>query len=106
MLLPVIGFANGIAYWSLRIVPMLLSECPSFASLMMKASTSSGSYLHQLGGRLLTGRVEWDFPFSCFGICCTLNSALMTHGKRVFKNSCAFWKNRASFGCLALWNEG
>jgi hypothetical protein len=24
--------------------------------------------LHQLGGRLLTGRIEWDFPFSCFGI--------------------------------------
>jgi hypothetical protein len=35
---------------------------------MMKASTSSGWYLHQLGGRLLTGLVEWDFPFSCFGI--------------------------------------
>ena len=68
MLFPVIGFANGIAYWSLRIVPMLLSECPSFASLIMKASTSSGSYLHQLGGRLLTGLIEWDFPFSCFGI--------------------------------------
>jgi len=24
----------------------------------LKASTSSGSYLHQLGGRLLTGRIE------------------------------------------------
>jgi hypothetical protein len=35
---------------------------------MMKASTSSGWYLHQLGGRLLTGRIECDLPFSCFGI--------------------------------------
>jgi hypothetical protein len=24
--------------------------------------------LHQLGGRRLTGRIEWDFPFSCLGI--------------------------------------
>ena len=67
--LPVIGFTNGMAYWSLRTVPMLLRLCPSLASLIMKASTSSGSYLHQLGGRLLTGRIEWDFPFSCLGIC-------------------------------------
>jgi hypothetical protein len=35
---------------------------------MTRASTSSGWYLHQLGGRLLTGLVEWDLPFSCFGI--------------------------------------
>jgi hypothetical protein len=46
----------------------LLSECPSFASLIIKASTSSGWYLHQLGGRLLTGLVECARPFSCFGI--------------------------------------
>jgi hypothetical protein len=38
-----------------------------FSEFYMKASTSSGWYLHQLGGRLLTGRTEWDFPFSCFG---------------------------------------
>jgi hypothetical protein len=25
--------------------------------------------LHHAGGRLLTGRIEWDFPFSFFGIC-------------------------------------
>jgi len=68
MLLPVIGFTSGIAYWSLRIVPMALSEWPSLASLIMNDSTSSGWYLHQLGGRRLTGRIEWDFPFSCFGI--------------------------------------
>ena len=68
MLLPVIGFTKGIADWSRRMMPMLLIECPSLASLMMKASTSSGWYLHQFGGRLLTGRIEWDFPFSCFGI--------------------------------------
>ena len=49
-------------------VPMVLSEWPSLASLIMKASTSSGWYLHQFGGRLLTGLSEWDFPFSCFGI--------------------------------------
>src|SRR5665647_376634 len=67
-LLPVIGFTSGIAYWSLRIVPMLLMLWPSLANFIMKASTSSGSYLHQLGGRLLTGRIEWDLPFSCFGI--------------------------------------
>jgi hypothetical protein len=47
---------------------MLLSEWPSFASLIMNDSTSSGWYLHQLGGRLLTGRIEWDLPFSCFGM--------------------------------------
>ena len=68
MLLPVIGLTSGMAYWSLRIVPMLLSECPSLACFMMNASTSSGWYLHQLGGRLLTGLIECDFPFSCFGI--------------------------------------
>jgi len=69
MLLPVIGFTSGMAYWSLRMVPMLLRLWPSLASLIIKASTSSGSYLHQLGGRLLTGRMLCDFPFSCFGIC-------------------------------------
>ncbi len=69
MLLPVIGLTSGMAYWSRRIVPIPLSECPSLASFMMKASTSSGWYLHQLGGRLLTGLIECDFPFSCFGIC-------------------------------------
>ena len=58
MLLPVSGLTRGIAYWSRRIVPMLLSEWPSFASLIMNDSTSSGWYLHQLGGRLLTGRIE------------------------------------------------
>ena len=42
MLLPVIGFTNGIAYWSLRIVPIALSEWPSLASLIMNESTSSG----------------------------------------------------------------
>ncbi len=67
--LPVMGLTSGMAYWSLRIVPMLLVLWPSLASLMMKASTSSGSYLHQLGGLLLTGRIEWLFPFSCLGIC-------------------------------------
>ena len=72
MLLPVIGLTRGIAYWSLRIVPMALSEWPSLASLIMKASTSSGWYLHQFGGRLLTGRIECDFPFSCFGILLSL----------------------------------
>jgi len=64
---------------------MLLSECPSLASLMMKASTSSGWYLHQLGGRLLTGLIEWDFPFSCFGILCHLS--IKTHSTRIFKNA-------------------
>jgi hypothetical protein len=46
----------------------LLSEFPSFASLITNASTSSGWYLHQFGGRLLTGLVECDRPFSFFGI--------------------------------------
>jgi len=41
-LLPVMGFTSGMAYWSLRIVPMLLSEWPSLANLIMNASTSSG----------------------------------------------------------------
>ncbi len=68
MLLPVIGLTSGMAYWSRRTVPMLLVEWPSLASFMMNASTSSGWYLHQLGGRLLTGRMLCDFPFSCFGI--------------------------------------
>ena len=58
MVLPVMGLTSGMAYWSLRMVPMALRLCPSLASLIMKASTSSGSYLHQLGGRLLTGRIE------------------------------------------------
>ncbi len=66
--LPVIGLTSGMAYWSRRMVPMALMLWPSLASLMMKASTSSGWYLHQFGGRLLTGRIECDFPFSCFGI--------------------------------------
>ena len=68
MLLPVIGFTSGIAYWSLRMVPMALMLWPSLANFIMKDSTSSGWYLHQLGGRLLTGRIECDLPFSCFGI--------------------------------------
>ena len=68
MLLPVMGLTSGMAYWSRRIVPIELMLWPSLASFIMKASTSSGWYLHQLGGRLLTGRTEWDFPFSCFGI--------------------------------------
>ena len=42
MLLPVMGFTSGIAYWSRKIVPILLIEWPSLASLIMKASTSSG----------------------------------------------------------------
>ena len=42
MLLPVIGFTSGMAYWSLRIVPMALIEWPSLASLIMNESTSSG----------------------------------------------------------------
>ena len=71
---PVIGFTNGMECWSLRMVPMRLAVFPSFASLMTSASTSSGWYLHQFGVRLLTGRVECDFPFSCFGMCCHLNS--------------------------------
>jgi hypothetical protein len=29
MLLPVMGLTSGMAYWSRRIVPMPLSECPS-----------------------------------------------------------------------------
>src|SRR3989304_753484 len=68
MLLPVMGLTSGMAYWSRRMVPMLLRLCPSLASLIMNASTSSGWYLHQLGVLLLTGRMECDFPFSCFGI--------------------------------------
>jgi hypothetical protein len=55
IVLPVIGFTSGIAYWSLKIVPIRLGGFPSFASLITNASTSSGWYLHQLGGRLLTG---------------------------------------------------
>ena len=86
-LLPVMGLVRGMAYWSLRTVPMLLGVCPSLASLMMKASTSSGSYLHQLGGRLLTGRVACDFPFSCLGICTPLGFASMAHGERIFKSN-------------------
>jgi len=39
---PVIGFTSGMAYWSLRIVPMALIEWPSLASLIMNESTSSG----------------------------------------------------------------
>jgi len=78
MLLPVIGFTKGIAYWSLRMVPMLLRLWPSLASLIMKASTSSGWYLHQFGGRLLTGLIEWDFPFSCFGIFVSLEHSKPT----------------------------
>jgi len=68
MLLPVICLTSGMAYWSRRMVPIALVLWPSLASFIMKASTSSGWYLHQLGGRLLTGRTECDFPFSCFGI--------------------------------------
>ena len=98
MLLPVMGFTSGMAYWSLRMVPMLLRVCPSLASLMMKASTSSGSYLHQLGGRLLTGRMECDLPFSCFGICSPLGFAPLPHGKLVFKNSCVRLKKPVSVG--------
>jgi hypothetical protein len=89
---------------------MLLSECPSFASLMTNASTSSGWYLHQLGGRLLTGLIEWDFPFSCFGILYHLS--IKTHSTRIFKNidsfhefisslvSC-FWGMTPELACFA-----
>jgi hypothetical protein len=48
-------------------VPILPAECPSFASFMTMASTSSGLYLHQTGGLLLTGLIEWDFPRCFFG---------------------------------------
>jgi len=64
---PVIGLVNGTLCRSRRIVPISRGGCPSFPSLIMMASTSSGLYLHQEGGLLLTGRIEWDFPFSCFG---------------------------------------
>ena len=55
---------------------MLLSARPSLASLIMNASTSSGWYLHQFGGRLLTGLIECDFPLSCLGIDLSLLSSL------------------------------
>jgi hypothetical protein len=60
MLFPTKDFANGMPYWSRNMVPILLGGCPSLDSLMMRASTSSVSYLHQDGARLLTGRTEWD----------------------------------------------
>ena len=41
---------------------MMLGGFPSLESLRTKASISSGSYLNQAGGRLLTGRVEPELP--------------------------------------------
>lgn len=65
---PVIGLVNGTLCRSRSIVPISLAGCPSLASLTTIASTSSGLYLHHDGDLLVTGRIEWDFPFSCFGI--------------------------------------
>lgn len=54
---PVIGLVKGMPCWSRRIIPILLGGCPSLASLMTKASTSSAVYLHQDGVLLVTGLV-------------------------------------------------
>ena len=58
IVLPVIGFVNGMLCWSRRIVPISRGGCPSLASFMIMDSTSSGLYLHHGGGLLLTGRIE------------------------------------------------
>jgi len=41
---------------------MRLGVFPSFDSFRARASTSSGSYLNQAGGRLLTGLVDPELP--------------------------------------------
>ncbi len=49
-------------YLSRNNCPTMLGEFPSFDSLPARASTSSGSYLNQEGGRRLTGLVEPELP--------------------------------------------
>jgi len=66
---PVMGLVRGTPCWSRRIVPILLGLCPSLASLVTMASTSSGVYLDHVGGLLPTGRMECEAPFSFFGSC-------------------------------------
>jgi len=101
---PVIGFTKGIAFWSLRIAPMRLGGFPSFASLIIRASTSSGWYLHQVGDLLATGLIWCDFPFSCLGIPSHLNSVwakenrylkLLIHFCRPLLSSLGFARARA-----------
>src|SRR5207245_5238534 len=60
--LPAICETRGTPYLSRRIWPMMLGGFPSLESLRTRASISSGSYLNQEGGRLLTGRVEPELP--------------------------------------------
>jgi len=71
MVFPVMGLVSGMPWWSRSIVPILLGLCPSLASLIIMASTSSGVYLHHIGVLLPTGRVGCDFPFSVLGIVCS-----------------------------------
>ena len=59
---PITGLASGIPYLSRSIIPIVLALLPSFASLAIKASTSSALYLHQEGGFLLKGLVEPELP--------------------------------------------
>jgi len=68
MVFPAMGLVSGMPCWSRSIVPILLGLCPSFASLIIMASTSSGVYLHHIGVRLPTGRVGCDLPFSVLGM--------------------------------------
>src|SRR5207247_8560626 len=60
--LPAICETRGTPYLSRRIWPMMLGGFPSLESFRTRASISSGSYLNQEGGRLLTGRVEPELP--------------------------------------------
>src|SRR5206468_10766301 len=53
---------NGMPYLSRRICPIRLGVFPSLDSFRTRASTSSGSYLNQAGGRLLTGLVDPELP--------------------------------------------
>src|SRR5207245_10290406 len=60
--LPTTCETRGIPYLSRRICPIRLGEFPSFDSFRTSASTSSGSYLNQAGGRLLIGLVDTEIP--------------------------------------------
>lgn len=86
MVFPAIGLVRGIPCWSRSIVPILLGLCPSLASLIIMASTSSGVYLHHIGVRFPTGRVGCDFPFSVLGIVCSSERLFNCDCLGVFKN--------------------
>ena len=67
-------------------MPILLVDSPSLASFTTRASTSSGSYLHQEGDLLLTGRTECDLPFSCLGNT-SVSEGSFYHTMQIFKTS-------------------